>query len=93
MKRHPAAREGWTTWWVVNCNPQRLDGPVSRQMGRIIDEAGAAVCRGGLERDQTGVGSDWDSLICPRPDRRTGAVLQGTVDGQMRDLCGERRTL
>lgn len=43
-----AAREGLDNlMWVVNCNPQRLDGPV-RGNGRIIDELEALVRGCGL---------------------------------------------
>ncbi len=41
--------------WVVNCNLQRLDGPV-RGNGRIIDELEKLFARRRLERDQAGVG-------------------------------------
>ena len=49
---HVAAREGLDNLtFVVNCNLQRLDGPV-RGNGKIIQELEAVVPRLGLERDQ-----------------------------------------
>jgi len=40
---------------VVNCNLQRLDGPV-RGNGSIIQELESGVSRRGLERDQADLG-------------------------------------
>ena len=51
-----AAREGLDNLiWVVNCNLQRLDGPV-RGNGKIIQELEAVFRGRRLERDQGGVG-------------------------------------
>ena len=41
--------------WVINCNLQRLDGPV-RGNGRIVDELEVAVRRRRLARHQAAVG-------------------------------------
>ena len=48
--------------WVVNCNLQRLDGPV-RGNGRIIDELEALFAGAGWRVIKLVWGSDWDGLF------------------------------
>ncbi len=48
--------------WVVNCNLQRLDGPV-RGNGRIIDELEALFAGAGWRVVKLVWGSDWDALF------------------------------
>ncbi len=48
--------------WVVNCNLQRLDGPV-RGNGKIIQELEAAFRGAGWNVVKVIWGSDWDSLL------------------------------
>ncbi len=88
-----AAREGLNNLvWVVNCNLQRLDGPV-RGNGRIIDELGGVVWRGWLERHQTGLGFRLGQFVCPRYRWRAG---QGVIQHRRwsaPDVRGKRRAL
>jgi pyruvate dehydrogenase E1 component len=66
---------------VINCNLQRLDGPV-RSNGRIIDELEAQFTGAGWNVIKVVWGSDWDALFSRD---RTGALLRAfaqTVDGQ-----------
>jgi pyruvate dehydrogenase E1 component len=48
--------------WVINCNLQRLDGPV-RGNGKIIQELEAAFMGAGWNVIKVIWGSDWDKLI------------------------------
>ena len=48
--------------FVVNCNLQRLDGPV-RGNGKIIQELESTFRGRRLERDQGGLGRRWDDLL------------------------------
>ncbi|MDR8105001.1 alpha-ketoglutarate dehydrogenase [Burkholderia cenocepacia] len=77
-----AAREGLDNLvFVINCNLQRLDGPV-RSNGRIIDELEAQFTGAGWNAIKVVWGSDWDALFARD---RTGALLRAfahTVDGQ-----------
>jgi pyruvate dehydrogenase E1 component len=58
---------------VVNCNLQRLDGPV-RGNGRIIDELEALFAGAGWNVIKLVWGSDWDGCS-PRQRRRPGRTL------------------
>ena len=77
-----AAREGLDNLvFVINCNLQRLDGPV-RSNGRIIDELEAHFSGAGWNVIKVLWGSDWDALFARD---RTGALARAfahTVDGQ-----------
>jgi pyruvate dehydrogenase E1 component len=77
-----AAREGLDNLvFVINCNLQRLDGPV-RSNGRIVDELEAQFTGAGWNVIKVLWGSDWDELFARD---RTGALLRAfsqTVDGQ-----------
>jgi pyruvate dehydrogenase E1 component len=77
-----AAREGLDNLvFVINCNLQRLDGPV-RSNGRIIDELEAHFVGAGWNVIKVLWSSDWDALFARD---RTGALLRAfahTVDGQ-----------
>ena len=58
-----AARENLDNLiWVVNCNLQRLDGPV-RGNGKIIQELEAAFLGAGWNVIKVIWGSDWDDLL------------------------------
>jgi len=66
---------------VINCNLQRLDGPV-RSNGRIVDELEAQFTGAGWNVIKVLWGSDWDGIFARD---RTGALLRAfshTVDGQ-----------
>src|SRR5881396_584267 len=66
--------------FVVNCNLQRLDGPV-RGNGKIIQELEAIFRGAGLNVIKVIWGSDWDSLIQNDRDgllvRRLGEITDG----------------
>ncbi|MFZ4745150.1 MAG: pyruvate dehydrogenase (acetyl-transferring), homodimeric type, partial [Limnohabitans sp.] len=74
--------------WVVNCNLQRLDGPV-RGNGRIIDELEKLFSGAGWKVIKLIWGSDWDGLFARDT---TGALLKAfaqTVDGQMQTFAAK----
>jgi pyruvate dehydrogenase E1 component len=77
-----AAREGLDNLvFVINCNLQRLDGPV-RSNGRIVDELEAQFNGAGWNVIKVLWGSDWDALFARD---KTGSLLRAfarTVDGQ-----------
>jgi len=84
-----AAREGLDNLvWVVNCNLQRLDGPV-RGNGRIVDELEALFSGAGWHVIKLVWGSDWDGLFA----RDTGGALlrafAATVDGQFQTFAAK----
>jgi len=66
--------------FVVNCNLQRLDGPV-RGNGKIIQELEAAFRGAGWNVIKVVWGSDWDPLLAKDRDgalvRRMGEVVDG----------------
>ena len=67
--------------WVVNCNLQRLDGPV-RGNGKIINELEAAFRGAGWNVIKLIWGGDWDALL---ERDKTGLLLrrmEETVDGE-----------
>ena len=63
--------------WVVNCNLQRLDGPV-RGNGRIIDELEALFAGAGWNVIKLVWGSDWDGLFARDTTRRAGCAPSPT---------------
>ncbi len=67
--------------FVVNCNLQRLDGPV-RGNGRIIDELEAHFRGAGWNVIKLVWGSDWDGLFARDRDGALMDAFAGTVDGQ-----------
>ena len=74
--------------WVVNCNLQRLDGPV-RGNGRIIDELEKLFRGSGWNVIKLVWGSDWDGLFARDI---TGALVKAfaqTVDGQMQTFAAK----
>ncbi|MEP6972497.1 MAG: pyruvate dehydrogenase (acetyl-transferring), homodimeric type, partial [Betaproteobacteria bacterium] len=74
--------------WVVNCNLQRLDGPV-RGNGRIIDELERLFSGAGWNVIKLVWGSDWDGLFARDV---TGALVRAfanTVDGQMQTFAAK----
>ena len=74
--------------WVVNCNLQRLDGPV-RGNGRIIDELEKLFHGAGWNVIKLVWGSDWDGLFARD---QTGALVRAfanTVDGQMQTFAAK----
>lgn len=81
-----AAREGLDNLtFIVNCNLQRLDGPV-RGNGQVIQELEGLFVGAGWNVIKVLWGSEWDNIFA----RDTGNVLlrrfAETVDGQYQDL-------
>jgi pyruvate dehydrogenase E1 component len=74
--------------WVVNCNLQRLDGPV-RGNGRIIDELEALFAGAGWRVIKLVWGSDWDGLFARDEDGALVRALSGTVDGQLQTFAAK----
>ena len=66
--------------WVINCNLQRLDGPV-RGNGKIIQELEAAFRGAGWNVIKVVWGDDWDPLLARDDEgllvRRMGEVVDG----------------
>ena len=82
-----AAREGLDNLvWVVNCNLQRLDGPV-RGNGRIIDELEKLFSGAGWNVIKLIWGSDWDGLFARDTTHALLAAFANTVDGQMQTFA------
>lgn len=84
-----AAREGLDNLvWVVNCNLQRLDGPV-RGNGRIIDELERLFKGAGWNVIKLVWGSDWDGLFARDTDGALIEAFANTVDGQMQTFAAK----
>src|SRR5690606_21750090 len=67
--------------WVVNCNLQRLDGPV-RGNGKIIQELEAVFRGAGWNVIKVVWGSGWDDLLARDVDGALINVMNETVDGE-----------
>ena len=77
-----AAREGLDNLvFVINCNLQRLDGPV-RGNGRVIDELEALFAGAGWNVIKVLWGSDWDPLFARDHAGALTRAFAETVDGQ-----------
>jgi len=74
--------------WVVNCNLQRLDGPV-RGNGRIIDELERLFAGAGWNVIKLVWGSDWDGLFARDHSGALLRALGDTVDGQMQTFAAK----
>ncbi|WP_404302210.1 alpha-ketoglutarate dehydrogenase [Alicycliphilus denitrificans] len=84
-----AAREGLDNLvWVVNCNLQRLDGPV-RGNGRIVDELERLFTGSGWNVIKLLWGSDWDGLFARDLSGTLVRTLGATVDGQMQTFAAK----
>lgn len=84
-----AAREGLDNLvWVVNCNLQRLDGPV-RGNGRIIDELEKLFLGAGWNVIKLIWGSDWDGLFARDLTGALAKAFSHTVDGQMQTFAAK----
>src|SRR5207247_11167215 len=73
--------------WVINCNLQRLDGPV-RGNGKIIQELEGIFRGAGWNVIKVIWGSDWDPLL--KADH-TGALarrMMEVVDGEYQEYIG-----
>ena len=67
--------------FVINCNLQRLDGPV-RGNGKIIQELEAAFRGAGWNVIKVIWGSDWDPLLAKDRDGLLVKRMSEVVDGQ-----------
>ncbi len=67
--------------WVINCNLQRLDGPV-RGNGKIIQELEADFRGAGWNVIKVVWGSRWDPLLAADTDGRLVKVMEECVDGE-----------
>jgi pyruvate dehydrogenase E1 component len=77
-----ASREGLDNLiFVVNCNLQRLDGPV-RGNGSIIQELEAAFRGAGWNVIKILWGHDWDGLFAADVEKLLPARMAGVVDGE-----------
>src|SRR5512140_2013508 len=67
--------------WVVNCNLQRLDGPV-RGHGKIIQELEAAFRGAGWNVIKVVWGDDWDALLARDDQGLLVQRMNEVVDGE-----------
>ena len=81
-----AAREGLDNCtFVINCNLQRLDGPV-RGNGRIVDELESLFAGAGWHVVKCLWSSDWDVLFARDQGHALMRAFAQTVDGQFQTL-------
>ena len=79
---HVAAREGLDNLtFVVNCNLQRLDGPV-RGNGKIIQELESAFRGAGWNVIKVIWGREWDELLARDVDGLLVQQMNETLDGE-----------
>ncbi|MBH9578111.1 alpha-ketoglutarate dehydrogenase [Inhella proteolytica] len=71
--------------FIVNCNLQRLDGPV-RGNGQVIQELEALFTGAGWNVIKVLWGSDWDALFARDTEHVLLRALANTVDGQYQTL-------
>src|SRR4051795_5474325 len=74
--------------WVINCNLQRLDGPV-RGNGQIIQELKAIFRGAGWNVIKVLWGSDWDPLLAKDHDGLLAKRMGEVVDGQYQKYAVE----
>ena len=67
--------------FVVNCNLQRLDGPV-RGNGKIIQELESRFRGAGWNVIKVDLGRHWDPLLAQRQERRAARRMMEVVDGE-----------
>ena len=68
--------------FVINCNLQRLDGPV-RGNGKVIQELEAAFSGAGWNVIKVVCGSDWDPLLARDQSGVLVKALDEILDGQV----------
>ena len=71
--------------FVINCNLQRLDGPV-RGNGRIVDELEALFAGAGWHVVKCLWGSEWDALLARDHEHALSRAFAETVDGEFQTL-------
>ena len=72
--------------FVVNCNLQRLDGPV-RGNGRVIDELETLYAGAGWNVIKLVWGGDWDALLARDATGALARAFARTVDGQFQTFA------
>ena len=83
------AREGLDNLiWVINCNLQRLDGPV-RGNGKVIQELEAIFRGAGWNVIKVIWGSKWDELLARDVDGVLLNKMNTTVDGEFQKYATE----
>jgi pyruvate dehydrogenase E1 component len=81
-----AGREGLDNLiFVINCNLQRLDGPV-RGNGKIIQELEGQFRGAGWEAIKVIWGASWDSLLAKDKSGKLLELMQETVDGEYQNF-------
>jgi pyruvate dehydrogenase E1 component len=84
-----AAREGLDNLtWVINCNLQRLDGPV-RGNGKIIQELEAVFRGAGWNVIKVVWGQPWDDLLARDHEGVLLERMNSTVDGEFQRYATE----
>ena len=84
-----ASREGLDNLtWVINCNLQRLDGPV-RGNGKIIQELEAAFRGAGWNVIKVVWGSNWDGLLAADKKGWLRKRMMETLDGEYQKFSVE----
>jgi pyruvate dehydrogenase E1 component len=71
--------------WVVNCNLQRLDGPV-RGNGKVIQELEAAFRGAGWNVIKVIWGADWDPVLARDKSGLLLKRMEETVDGEWQNF-------
>ena len=74
--------------FVINCNLQRLDGPV-RGNGRIVDELESMFAGAGWHVIKCLWSSDWDVLFARDHGHAIAQAFSQTVDGQFQTLSAK----
>ena len=74
--------------FVINCNLQRLDGPV-RGNGRIVDELESLFAGAGWRVIKCLWSSDWDVLFARDHGHAIAQAFSQTVDGQFQTLSAK----
>ena len=74
--------------WVINCNLQRLDGPV-RGNGKIIQELEASFRGAGWHVIKVIWGANWDPLLARDADGVLVQKMSTTVDGEYQRFKAE----
>lgn len=74
--------------WVINCNLQRLDGPV-RGNGKIVQEMEGIFRGAGWNVIKCLWGSGWDALFAKDPEAKLAKRMGEVVDGEMQKYVVE----
>lgn len=77
--------------FVINCNLQRLDGPV-RGNGRIVDELEALFAGAGWHVVKCLWGSEWDALLARDHNHAISRAFAQTLDGEFQTLSANDGT-